>query len=150
MDVILEAFGGKSGLKPNNVMTRDFGMMANMDKAAGGGPSAARSKEWWGSHQKGAAARSKSHIKKTFRLKEEKVSTKKARSIGDRLKINWDKVNLDQLRMGISVESEHDTDDPKTDVVKGRDPFLQYAKIALAHLREKPDYYTRLKKVEEE
>ena len=69
MESILEALGGKSGLKPDNLTTRDFGMMAALDKAAGGGPSAARSKEWWGTYQKGAGARSKTHIKKILRLK---------------------------------------------------------------------------------
>lgn len=78
-----------------------------------------------------------------------KVSRAKAKKIGDEIGVDWGKVDLEQFRMGIEVESEHDTDDPKTDVVKGRKPMVQYGKIALAHLREKSDYYTRLKKVEQ-
>ena len=45
-----------------------------------------------------------------------------------------------QFCMGMKVEMEH------KDVTKG-DPVTT-AKIALAHLKEKPDYYTKLKKVE--
>ena len=47
-------------------------------------------------------------------------------------------VDPEQLRMGIEVEFEH-TDD--SEIAK---------KIALDHLAEIPDYYTRLKKMEEE
>jgi hypothetical protein len=85
-------------------------------------------------------------------LREEvqKVTSTQAKKIGDEIGVDWKKVDLEQFRMGIEVEAEHDTDDPKTDVVKGRGmrAFVQYGKIALAHLREKKDYYTRLKKVE--
>jgi hypothetical protein len=41
-----------------------------------------------------------------------------------------------QLKMGIKVEKEHTTDSEKAEA------------IALQHLAEKPDYYTKLKKVE--
>jgi hypothetical protein len=142
MLTLLEALGGpQSGLKPNNIMTRDFGMQANLDAAAGGGPSAAREKEWWG----GRVPR-RSTVKK--RKLKESVSTKEARAIGDRLGVDWKKVPLDQLRMGINAElEEHDTDDPKTDVIKGK-PKETAAKIALAHIREKSDYYTRIKDIE--
>jgi phage-related protein (TIGR01555 family) len=45
-----------------------------------------------------------------------------------------------QFKMGMEVEREH------KDVTHGDE--IQTAKIVLAHLREKPDYYTRLQKVE--
>ena len=71
-----------------------------------------------------------------------------AREIGDRLNVDWSSVELEQFRMGIEVELEHGQRDPKTDVT-GDDPIVT-AKIALAHLREIPDYYTRLDRMERE
>jgi CBS domain-containing protein len=53
-----------------------------------------------------------------------------------------DEVDLEQLRIGMEVELEHGRRDPLTNVTDD-DPLLT-AKIALAHLRELPDYYTRL------
>jgi len=46
----------------------------------------------------------------------------------------------------MKVELEHGKKSKKTDVTHN-DP-LKTAKIVLAHLNEKKDYYTRLKKVE--
>lgn len=66
--------------------------------------------------------------------------------IGDKLDVDWNKVDLDQFRIGLGVESEHD-DGSELDVV-GSEKDL--AKIVLAHLKELPDYYTKLKQVEEE
>jgi hypothetical protein len=60
--------------------------------------------------------------------------------------LNISKFDKKQLVMGLNVEKEHDKD-KDTDVVKKDSDIL---KIAVAHLREKPDYYTRLKKVENE
>ena len=48
----------------------------------------------------------------------------------------------------MDVELEHGTRDPETDVT-GDNPLLT-GKIALAHLRELPDYYTRLARMEAE
>jgi len=73
-------------------------------------------------------------------------TTEQARRIGDTLGINWKHVDLDQFRMGLNVELEHGLRDPSTNVT-GDDPILT-AKIALAHLNEFPDYYTRLHKME--
>ena len=47
---------------------------------------------------------------------------------------------------GMEVELEHGTRTPQLDVT-GDDPVLT-AKIALAHLREFPDYYERLDRME--
>ncbi|MGL4874632.1 MAG: DUF5661 family protein [Clostridium sp.] len=49
---------------------------------------------------------------------------------------------------GMNVELEHGTRSPKTNVTDD-DPLVT-GKIALAHLNEFPDYYVRLKKLEEE
>lgn len=57
-----------------------------------------------------------------------------------------DKVDLNQLRIGMEVELEHGRRDSLTNVTD--DDPLMTAKIALAHLRELPDYYTRLAMME--
>jgi hypothetical protein len=50
--------------------------------------------------------------------------------------------------MGMDVESEHGLHDSNTNVTN--DDPLMTGKIALAHLNEFPDYYTRLEKMEKE
>ena len=57
-------------------------------------------------------------------------------------------IELEQFRMGLGVELEHGRRDPETDVT-GDDPLIT-GKITLAHLREFPDYYTRLAAMEAE
>lgn len=56
--------------------------------------------------------------------------------------------DLEQFRMGMDVELEHGSRDPETNVTS--DDPLMTGKIALAHLREIPDYYTRLAVMEAE
>ena len=73
-------------------------------------------------------------------------TTEQAREIGDKLGIDWGLWNVEQFRMGLDVELEHGLNDPSTDVT-GNDPILT-GKIALAHLNEFADYYTRLEKME--
>jgi hypothetical protein len=75
-------------------------------------------------------------------------SEEEAKKIGGQLGIDWTKFDVEQFRYGMDVELEHGTQDPATDVT-GDDPLVT-GKIALAHLNEFPDYYTRLKKMEEE
>jgi hypothetical protein len=77
-----------------------------------------------------------------------RFSKEEAKGIGERLGIDWEVVDLEEFQMGLAVELEHGTHDPETDVT-GDDEVLT-AKIALAHLREFPDYYTRLKRLEDE
>ena len=73
-----------------------------------------------------------------------------ARSLGEQLGIDWTSspFDVEQFRAGMDVELEHGTRDPETDVT-GDDPVLT-GKIALAHLRELPDYYARLARMEAE
>jgi hypothetical protein len=56
--------------------------------------------------------------------------------------------SLDEFRRGMDVELEHGRRDPATNVTG--DDALTTGKIALAHLREIPDYYTRLARMEAE
>ena len=69
-------------------------------------------------------------------------SAEQARSIGMQLGIDWAQIDLEQFRRGLEVELEHGARDPETNVTHD-DPMLT-GKIAWAHLKELPDYYTRL------
>ncbi|GAC1472927.1 MAG: hypothetical protein NVS2B16_22700 [Chloroflexota bacterium] len=75
-------------------------------------------------------------------------TTEEARGIGDAIGIDWTRVDLEQFRMGLAVEMEHGSDDPKMNVTHG--DLNTTGKIAWAHLNEYPDYYTRLEKLEKE
>ena len=70
-------------------------------------------------------------------------TTEEARAIATELGIDFGALgcDLEQFRMGLGVELEHGPRDPETDV-SGNDPIVT-GKIALAHLTEFPDYYTR-------
>ena len=71
-----------------------------------------------------------------------------AEEIGAALGVDWSKFDVEQFRVGMDVELEHGTVDPTSNVTD--DDPLATGKIALAHLDEFPDYYTRLLKLEEE
>ena len=71
-----------------------------------------------------------------------------AKRIGKILGIVWDTFNAEQFRMGLDVELEHGTVNQHTKVTND-DPIMT-GKIALAHLTEFPDYYTRLHDMERE
>lgn len=75
-----------------------------------------------------------------------KYTKEDALRIGNELKVDWKIVDPDQLRQGLEVETEH-TDDPRYRVVDPGDD-IGIAKIALRHLDELPDYYTRLSAME--
>ena len=82
-----------------------------------------------------------------FNIMSKKTFTRaQAKTIGDQLGIRWDKFDLEQFRAGLGVELEHGAVNPTTDV--SHDDPLMTGKIALAHLTEFPDYYTRLAKME--
>ena len=83
-------------------------------------------------------------------MAKDSFTTDDARRIGEQLGLDWASAPFDveQLRMGMDVELEHGARDPETDVTG--DDALTTGKIALAHLREFPDYYTRLDRMEEE
>jgi hypothetical protein len=82
-------------------------------------------------------------IKKSFTREE-------AQAVATELGIDFKalKCDLDQFRMGLGVELEHGPRSPKTDVTG--DDWNLTGKIALAHLTEFPDYYTRLAVLERE
>jgi len=71
-----------------------------------------------------------------------------ARQIGATLGLDWGRVDLEQFRRGLEVELEHGARDPETNVT--HDDLTITGKIAWAHLKEFPDYYTRLDQLEAE
>jgi len=75
-------------------------------------------------------------------------TTEEAKRIGESLGIDWSKFDVEQYIMGLDIELEHGLVDPHTNVTND-DPIMT-GKIALAHLNEFPDYYTRLEKMEKE
>lgn len=77
-------------------------------------------------------------------------SDEDARRAGEQIGIDWASApfEVEQFRIGMDVELEHGRHDPMTDVT-GDDPVTT-AKIALAHLNEFSDYYTRLAQMEEQ
>ena len=73
-----------------------------------------------------------------------------ARRVGEEIGIDWDSAPFDveQFRRGMVVELEHGLHDRQTNVTDDDPTFT--GKIALAHLKELPDYYTRLERMESE
>ncbi len=78
------------------------------------------------------------------------VTFQEARRIGTALGIDWVECgfSIEWFRKGMVVELEHGTRDPDTDVTG--DDLIKTGKIAWAHLKEFPDYYQRLEKMEME
>lgn len=77
----------------------------------------------------------------------EHFTAEKAKKIGEQLGITWDKFDVSQFRRGMDVELEHGSELGDVVNVTNDDPLMT-GKIALAHLMEFPDYYTRLDKME--
>ena len=80
----------------------------------------------------------------------QRFTADEAREVGERIGIDWSNAPFDveQFRMGMDVELEHGRQDPATNVTD--DDAVTTGKIALAHLNEFADYYTRLEKMESE
>lgn len=75
-------------------------------------------------------------------------TSEEAKQIEEALGIDWSRFDVEQFRLGLDVELEHGTISASTNVTND-DPILT-GKIALAHLNELSDYYTRLAKMEAE
>ena len=80
----------------------------------------------------------------------QEFTSEEARRFGEEIGIVWSTAPFDveQFRTGMNVELEHGLHDPATNVTDD-DPHVT-ARIALAHLNEFPDYYTRLASMEDE
>jgi hypothetical protein len=81
-------------------------------------------------------------------LKMKNLDSKDAKEIGEDIGIDWNEVKLEEFTKGINVEFEHGTKFPETNVTN--DDKILTGKIAWAHLKEFPDYYSRLAKLETE
>ena len=77
-----------------------------------------------------------------------RTTSEEARRVGDEIGVDWDRFDLEQFRRGMDVEFEHGSHDPQTNVTHD-DPIVT-GKIALAHMKEFPDYYERLEHMEAE
>ena len=75
-----------------------------------------------------------------------RTTTEEAQRVGDEIGVDWSRFDLEQFRAGMDVELEHGLHDPQTNVTDD-DPIVT-GKIALAHMKEFPDYYTRLEEME--
>ncbi len=76
-------------------------------------------------------------------------TTEEAKQIGEKIGIDFNTINIEQFRRGLEVEMEHGSRwGDETNVTKDDPEFT--GKIAWAHLKEIPDYYTRLDKMEAE
>jgi hypothetical protein len=78
-------------------------------------------------------------VKRTF-------SATEARDIGHQIGVDFSVVDLEQFRLGLAVELEHGSAHAETNVT--HDDVALTGKIAWAHLKEIPDYYTRLARME--
>jgi len=74
------------------------------------------------------------------------VDLDSARDIGNRIGVEWRVVDIREFRKGLEVELEHGSHDPQTNVTN--DDMVLTGKIALAHLKGVPDYYSRLERME--
>jgi hypothetical protein len=77
-----------------------------------------------------------------------RTTSDEALRVGNAIGVDWSRFDLEQFRSGMDVEFEHGSHDPQTDVTHD-DPIVT-GKIALAHMKEFPDYYERLEKMERE
>lgn len=81
-------------------------------------------------------------MKKTFTPEE-------AKAIGEEIGMDFAEFSLDEFQKGLSVELEHGSHfGGETNVTN--DDLHVTGQIAWAHLKEIPDYYTRLEKMEKE
>lgn len=65
-----------------------------------------------------------------------KITLKKAKTLGNKMKLDWNKYDIKEFRIGLEIEQEHSSD------------MKRVAQTAIDHLNEFPDYYTELVKFE--
>lgn len=75
-------------------------------------------------------------------------SLEEASIIADAIGLDLDNTDFDisAFSEGLRVELEHGARDPETDVIHKN--YLSLGRIAWAHLKEDPLYYTKLKRIE--
>jgi hypothetical protein len=75
-----------------------------------------------------------------------RTSSEEAKRVGDEIGVDRNRFEFEQFRAGMDVEFEHGSHGPQTNVTND-DPIVT-GKIALAHMKEFPDYYERLEQME--
>jgi Protein of unknown function (DUF5661) len=84
---------------------------------------------------------------KTRTMRKKRVTLQEVKKIGAKLKVDFTVLEPKTLQSGMNIELEHGYIDPRTNVTNN--DLTLTAKIALAHIVEFPDYYARLKQMEE-
>lgn len=79
-------------------------------------------------------------------IKGKKFNKEEAVEIAKLLNVDFEKICMEEFLMGLNVELEHGTKFKETNITFD-DPIMT-GKIALAHLNEKGDYYSKLKIME--
>jgi len=74
--------------------------------------------------------------------KREYISLEDARSIGESLYVDWDQVDIVQFRWELTGNHRSAAKTPA--------PGPTFVKVVLAHIKDFPDYFTRLAKLREE
>jgi len=70
------------------------------------------------------------------------MTDKELKALGAKLKVDFKKIPFSEFKVGMEVELEHGKRSPKTNVTN--DDPVKTAKITLAHLKERNDYYKLL------
>jgi len=79
-------------------------------------------------------------------MKQQTITEDEAILVGNNIGLDWQKIDIQEFRRGLEVELEHGLVNKNSNVT-GDDMNLT-GKIAMAHLNELNDYYTRLDIVE--
>ena len=100
------------------------------------------------SQAKSRARATKTRTKSKSKSVKKRVTLQDVRKIGNKLNVDFSNLDPKALQYGMKVELEHGYVDRRTNVTNN--DLTLTAKIALAHIVEFPDYYDRLKKMEED
>lgn len=77
-----------------------------------------------------------------------RTTSEEAQRVGDEIGVDWTLFDSNSFASAWTSSSSTAPTTPQTDVTRD-DPILT-GKIALAHMKEFPDYYERLERMEEE
>jgi len=88
-------------------------------------------------------------VTKVLNLKRKPFTAAEAKIIGDKLGIDWTKIDLKQFRMGMNAELVDGTYNPFTSFGNDDDP-IKLGKVVRTHLNESADYYTEWAQMEKE
>lgn len=78
-----------------------------------------------------------------------KITKQQAKQVGQKLRVNFQILPLENFQQGMQVELEHGVNCGVICNVTDNN-LLKTGKIALAHILEYPDYYQRLEKLEKQ